>query len=176
MIDATQGVTEQDAKIGGIAHERGKGIIIAVNKWDAVEKDDKTIYRETEKIRSVLSFLSYAEIVFISAKSGQRLTRLFDLIDMVIANNTMRIGTGVLNEIISEATAMHQPPSDKGKRLRIYYATQAGVRPPTFVLFINDKDLMHFSYLRYLENQIRETFEFRGTALKFILRERKEDS
>ncbi len=173
VIDATQGVTEQDAKIGGIAHERGKGIIIAVNKWDAVEKDDKTIYRETEKIRSVLSFLSYAEIVFISAKSGQRLTRLFDLIDMVIANNSMRIATGVLNEIISEATAMHQPPSDKGKRLRIYYATQAGVKPPTFVLFINDKDLMHFSYLRYLENQIRETFEFRGTALKFILRERK---
>ncbi len=174
VIDATQGVTEQDAKIGGIAHERGKGIIIAVNKWDAVEKDDKTIYRETEKIRSVLSFLSYAEIVFISAKSGQRLTRLFGLIDMVIANNTMRIGTGVLNEIISEATAMHQPPSDKGKRLRIYYATQAGVRPPTFVLFVNDKDLMHFSYLRYLENRIRETFEFRGTALKFILRERKD--
>ncbi len=174
VIDATQGVTEQDAKIGGIAHERGKGIIIAVNKWDAVEKDDKTIYRETEKIRSVLSFLSYAEIVFISAKSGQRLTRLFGLIDMVIANNTMRIGTGVLNEIISEATAMHQPPSDKGKRLRIYYATQAGVKPPTFVLFVNDKELMHFSYLRYLENRIRETFEFRGTALKFILRERKD--
>ncbi len=174
VIDATQGVTEQDAKIGGIAHERGKGIVIAVNKWDAVEKDDKTIYRETEKIRSVLSFLSYAEIVFISAKSGQRLTRLFDLIDMVIANNAMRIGTGVLNEIISEATAMHQPPSDKGKRLRIFYATQAGVKPPTFVLFVNDKDLMHFSYLRYLENQIRETFEFRGTALKFIIRERKE--
>ncbi len=174
VIDATQGVTEQDAKIGGIAHERGKGIVIAVNKWDAVEKDDKTIYRETEKVRSVLSFLSYAEIVFISAKSGQRLTRLFDLIDMVIANNSMRIGTGVLNEIISEATAMHQPPSDKGKRLRIYYATQAAVKPPTFVLFVNDKDLMHFSYLRYLENQIRETFEFRGTALKFILRERKD--
>ncbi len=174
VIDATQGVTEQDAKIGGIAHERGKGIIIAVNKWDAVEKDGKTIYRETEKVRSVLSFLSYAEIVFISAKSGQRLTRLFDLVDMVIANNSMRIGTGILNEIISEATAMHQPPSDKGKRLRIYYSTQAGIKPPTFVLFVNDKDLMHFSYLRYLENQIRETFEFRGTALKFILRERKD--
>ncbi|MCC8067608.1 MAG: ribosome biogenesis GTPase Der [Lachnospiraceae bacterium] len=173
VIDATQGVTEQDAKIAGIAHERGKGIIIAVNKWDAVEKDDKTIYKFTDKIRQVLSFMTYAEIVFISAKTGQRLTKLFDLIDMVIANNAMRIGTGVLNEIISEATAMHQPPSDKGKRLRIYYATQAGVKPPTFVFFVNDKKLMHFSYLRYLENQIRETFEFRGTSLKFIIRERK---
>ncbi len=173
VIDATQGVTEQDAKIAGIAHERGKGIIIAVNKWDAIEKDDKTLYRHRDKIREVLSFMSYAEIVFISAKSGQRLTNLFDLIDMVIANNAMRIGTGVLNEIISEATAMHQPPSDKGKRLRIYYATQAGIKPPTFVLFVNDKDLMHFSYLRYLENQIRETFGFRGTSLKFIIRERK---
>ncbi len=173
VIDATEGVTEQDAKIAGIAHERGKGIIIAVNKWDAVEKDDKTIYRFTEQVRSVLSFMTYAEIVFISAKTGQRLNRLFDLIDMVIANNAMRVGTGVLNEIVSEACAMHQPPSDKGKRLRIYYATQAGVKPPTFVLFVNDKKLMHFSYLRYLENQIRETFEFRGTSLKFILRERK---
>ncbi len=173
VIDATQGVTEQDAKIAGIAHERGKGIIIAVNKWDAVEKDDKTIYRQRDRIREVLSFMSYAEIVFISAKTGQRLTNLFDLIDMVIANNSMRVGTGVLNEIISEAAAMHQPPSDKGKRLRIYYATQAGVKPPTFVLFVNDKDLMHFSYLRYLENQIREIFEFRGTSLKFIIRERK---
>ncbi len=174
VIDATQGVTEQDAKIAGIAHERGKGILIAVNKWDAVEKDDKTIYRQTEKIREVLSFMDYAEIVFISAVTGQRLTRLFDLIDLVIANNSMRIGTGVLNEIITEACAMHQPPSDKGRRLRIYYATQAGVKPPTFVLFVNDKKLMHFSYLRYLENQIRETFGFRGTALKFIIRERKE--
>ncbi len=173
VIDATQGVTEQDAKIAGIAHERGKGIIIAVNKWDAVEKDDKTIYKFTEKVRQVLSFMTYAEIVFISAKTGQRLTKLFDLIDMAIANNAMRIGTGVLNEIISEATAMHQPPSDKGKRLRIYYATQAGVKPPTFVFFVNDKKLMHFSYLRYLENQIRETFEFRGTSLKFFIRERK---
>ncbi len=174
VIDATQGVTEQDAKIAGIAHERGKGILIAVNKWDAVEKDDKTIYRQTEKIREVLSFMDYAEIVFISAETGQRITKLFDLIDLVIANNSMRIGTGVLNEILTEACAMHQPPSDKGRRLKIYYATQAGVKPPTFVLFVNDKKLMHFSYLRYLENQIRETFGFRGTALKFIIRERKE--
>ncbi len=173
MIDATEGVTEQDAKIAGIAHERGKGVIIAVNKWDAVEKDSKTIYQFTEQVRSVLSFMTYAELIFLSAKTGQRVTKLFDLIDLVIANNTMRVGTGVLNEIVAEATAMHQPPTDKGKRLRIYYVTQAGVKPPTFVLFVNDKKLMHFSYLRYLENQIRETFEFRGTALKFILRERK---
>ncbi len=175
VIDATEGVTDQDAKIAGIAHERGKGIIIAVNKWDAVEKDDKTIYRQSEKIRQTLSFMSYAELVFVSAKTGQRLDKLFDLIDMVLANNAMRIGTGVLNEIVSEATAMHQPPTDKGKRLRIYYVTQAGVKPPTFVFFVNDKKLMHFSYARYLENRIRETFEFRGTAIKFIIRERKED-
>ncbi|MCD8299618.1 MAG: ribosome biogenesis GTPase Der [Clostridiales bacterium] len=174
VIDATEGVTEQDAKIAGVAHERGKGIIIAVNKWDAVEKDDKTIYRFTEKVRETLSFMSYAELIFISAKTGQRLNKLYDLIDMVLANNAMRIGTGVLNEIISEATAMHQPPTDKGKRLRIFYVTQAGVKPPTFVFFVNDKKLMHFSYQRYLENQIRETFEFRGTAIKFIIRERSE--
>ena len=173
VIDATEGVTEQDAKIAGIAHERGKGIIIAVNKWDAVEKDDKTIYRHTERIRQVLSFMPYAEILFVSAKSGQRLGKLFDLIDVVIENNSMRVATGVLNEIIAEAVAMQQPPSDKGKRLKIYYTTQAAVKPPTFVVFVNDKELMHFSYTRYLENRIRETFGFRGTALKFIIRERK---
>ncbi|MCD8216965.1 MAG: ribosome biogenesis GTPase Der [Clostridiales bacterium] len=174
VIDATEGVTEQDAKIAGIAHERGKGIIIAVNKWDAVEKDDKTMYRHTSRIRETLSFMPYAEIMFISAKTGQRLTKMYEMIDMVIANNSMRIATGVLNEIIMEAVAMHEPPSDKGKRLRIYYATQAAVKPPTFVLFVNDKALMHFSYTRYLENRIRETFGFRGTALKFIIRERKD--
>jgi GTP-binding protein len=175
VIDATEGVTEQDAKIAGIAHERGKGIIIAVNKWDAVEKDDKTIYRHTEKIRQVLSFMPYAEILFISAKSGQRLNKLFELIDVVIENNSMRVATGVLNEIVAEAVAMQQPPSDKGKRLKIYYVTQVAVKPPTFVVFVNDKELMHFSYTRYLENRIRETFGFRGTALKFITRERKEE-
>lgn len=175
VIDATEGVTEQDAKIAGIAHERGKGIIIAVNKWDAIEKDDKTIYRHTEKIRQILSFMSYAEIIFISAKSGQRLNKIFELIDVVIANNSMRVATGVLNEIVTEAVAMQQPPSDKGKRLRIYYTTQVAVKPPTFVIFVNDKELMHFSYTRYLENRIRETFGFRGTALKFIIRERKEE-
>ena len=175
VIDATEGVTEQDAKIAGIAHERGKGIIIAVNKWGAIEKDDKTIYRHTEKIRQILSFMPYAEIIFISAKSGQRLNKIFELIDVVIANNSMRVATGVLNEIVTEAVAMQQPPSDKGKRLRIYYTTQVAVKPPTFVIFVNDKELMHFSYTRYLENRIRETFGFRGTALKFIIRERKEE-
>lgn len=175
VIDATEGVTEQDAKIAGIVHERGKGIIIAVNKWDAIEKDDKTIYRHTEKIRQILSFMPYAEIIFISAKSGQRLNKIFELIDVVIANNSMRVATGVLNEIVTEAVAMQQPPSDKGKRLRIYYTTQVAVKPPTFVIFVNDKELMHFSYTRYLENRIRETFGFRGTALKFIIRERKEE-
>ena len=175
VIDATEGVTEQDAKIAGIAHDRGKGIIIAVNKWDAIEKDDKTIYRHTEKIRDILSFMPYAEILFISAKSGQRLNKIFDTIDFVIENNSMRVSTGVLNEIVTEAVAMQQPPSDKGKRLRIYYTTQVSVKPPTFVIFVNDKQLMHFSYTRYLENRIRDTFGFRGTALRFIIRERKEN-
>ena len=174
MIDATEGVTEQDAHIAGIAHERGKGIIIAVNKWDAVEKDDKTIYRHTEKIRQVLSFMSYATIVFISAKSGQRVNQIFEIIDSVIENNSMRVATGVLNEIVTEACAMQQPPTDKGKRLKIYYVTQVAVGPPTFVIFVNDKELAHFSYIRYLENRIRDTFGFAGTALKFIVRERKE--
>lgn len=175
VIDALEGVTEQDAKIAGIAHERGKGIIIAVNKWDAIEKDDKTIYRHTERIRQILSFMPYAEILFISAKSGQRLNKIFELIDVVLENNSMRVATGVLNEIVAEAVAMQQPPSDKGKRLKIYYTTQVAVKPPTFVVFVNDKELMHFSYTRYLENRIRDTFGFRGTALKFIIRERKEE-
>lgn len=174
VIDATEGVTEQDAKIAGIAHERGKGIVIAVNKWDAIEKDDKTIYKFTNKIRDTLSYMPYAELIFISAKSGQRLPKLFDMIDAVIENHALRVQTGVLNEILSEATAMKQPPSDKGKRLKIYYITQVSVKPPTFVLFINDKELMHFSYTRYIENQIRDTFGFRGTPIRFIARERKE--
>ncbi len=173
VIDAVEGVTEQDAKIAGIAHERGKGIVIAVNKWDAIEKNDKTIYRHTERIREILSFMPYAEILFISAKTGQRTQKLFDMIDVVLENNSMRVATGVLNEIMSEAVAMQQPPSDKGKRLKLYYITQAAVKPPTFVIFVNDKELMHFSYTRYLENRIREAFGFRGTSLKFIIRERK---
>ena len=174
MIDATEGVTEQDAKIAGIAHDRGKGIVIAVNKWDAIEKDDKTVYRYTEEIRKVLSYMPYAEILFISAETGQRLPKLFDTINMVIDNQTMRVATGVLNEIMAEAVALQQPPSDKGKRLKLYYITQVSVKPPTFVVFVNDKELMHFSYTRYLENKIRDTFGFRGTSLKFIIRERKD--
>lgn len=174
VIDATEGVTEQDAKIAGIAHENGKGIIIAVNKWDAIEKNDKTVYEYTNKVRQILSFMQYAEIMFISAKTGQRLPKLFDMIDTVIENHTMRIETGVVNEIMAEAVAMQQPPSDKGKRLRLYYITQVSVKPPTFVIFVNDKELMHFSYTRYIENRIREAFGFRGTPLRFIIRERKE--
>ena len=173
VIDATEGVTEQDAKIAGIAHERGKGIIVAVNKWDAIEKTDKTIYEYTRKIKEVLSFIPYAEYLFISAATGQRLTKLFEMIDVVRQNQNLRVATGVLNEIMTEAVAMQQPPSDKGKRLKIYYMTQVAVKPPTFVIFVNDKELMHFSYTRYLENQIRHAFGFKGTSLKFLVRERK---
>ena len=174
VIDAKEGVTEQDAKIAGIAHERGKGIIVAVNKWDAVEKNDKTIYQYTNKLKETLSFMPYAEYIFISAETGQRLPKLFEMIDAVRQNQNLRVATGVLNEIVSEAVAMQQPPSDKGKRLKIYYVTQVAVKPPTFVVFVNDKELMHFSYTRYLENQIRNAFGFRGTSMKFLIRERKE--
>lgn len=174
VIDATEGVTEQDAKIAGIAHERGKGVIIVVNKWDAIEKNDKTMREYENKIRQVLSYMPYAEIMYVSAMTGQRLNKLYDMIDMVIENQTLRVATGVLNEIMTEAVAMQQPPSDKGKRLKLYYITQVAVKPPTFVIFVNDKELMHFSYTRYLENKIREAFGFRGTSLKFFIRERKE--
>ena len=174
VIDASEGITAQDATIAGIAHERGKGVIIAVNKWDKIEKNDKTMNKFTTEIRETLSYMPYAELVFISAETGQRLPKLFDLIDMVIESQTLRVQTGVLNEILTEAMAMKQPPSDKGKRLRIYYMTQVSVKPPTFVMFINDKELMHFSYTRYIENQVRNTFGFRGTPIRFIARERKE--
>ena len=174
VIDATEGVTEQDAKIAGIAHERGKGIIIVVNKWDAIEKNDKTMREYENNVRRVLSFMPYAEIMYVSAETGQRLNKLYDMIDMVIENQTLRVATGVLNEIMTEAVAMQQPPSDKGKRLKLYYITQVAVKPPSFVIFVNNKELMHFSYTRYLENKIREAFGFRGTALKFFIRERKE--
>ena len=174
VIDATEGVTEQDAKIAGIAHERGKGVIIAVNKWDAIEKNDKTIYEHSKRIREILSYLSYAEIIFISAKTGQRMNKMFDMIDMIIDSQTMRIQTGVLNEILTEAVAMQQPPSDKGRRLKLFYITQVSIKPPTFVIFVNDKKLMHFSYTRYIENKIRDAFGFKGTSLRFIIRERKE--
>ena len=174
LIDGEEGVTEQDAKIAGIAHDRGKAVIIAVNKWDLVEKNNKTVNKYTARIREVLSFMPYAEITFISAMTGQRLQKLFDLIDIVAENHAMRISTGVLNEIMAQAVALQQPPSNKGKRLKLYYMTQTGVKPPTFVIFVNDKKLMHFSYTRYIENQIREAFGFKGTPLKFIIRERKE--
>ncbi len=175
VIDAAEGVTEQDAKIAGIAHERGKAVIIAVNKWDAVEKSDKTMNEFTKKVRMTLSYMPYAEIIYISALTGQRLGKLFETIDVVSENHAMRVATGVLNEIMAEAVAMQQPPTDKGKRLRLYYITQVAVKPPTFVIFVNDKELMHFSYTRYIENQIRETFGFKGTPLKFIIRERGEE-
>ena len=174
VIDATEGVTEQDAKIAGIAHERGKGVIIVVNKWDAIEKNDKTMNEFESQIRQTLAYMPYAEIMYVSAVTGQRLNRLYDMIDMVIENQTLRVATGVLNEIMAEAVALQQPPSDKGKRLKLYYITQVSVKPPTFVIFVNDKELMHFSYTRYLENKIREAFGFRGTSLKFFIRERKE--
>ena len=172
VIDATEGVTEQDAKIAGIAHERGKGMIIAVNKWDLVEKDNTTMKKFTEKIREKLSYMPYAELIFLSAKTGQRLPKLFDMIDAVIENCALRVQTGVLNEILTEAMAMKQPPSDKGKRLKIYYGSQTGVKPPKFTLFINDKNLTHFSYQRYLENKIRENFGFEGTPVQFEYREK----
>lgn len=174
VIDATEGITEQDAKIAGIAHDRGKGIVIVINKWDAIEKDDKTIYKYKNEIRGTLSYMPYAEMMFVSAQTGQRLPKLFEMIDMVLENQSQRVQTGVLNEIMSEAVALQQPPSDKGKRLKLYYITQVSIKPPTFVIFVNDKELMHFSYTRYLENKIRDTFGFRGTSLKFIIRERKD--
>ena len=175
VIDAIEGISEQDAKIAGIAHERGKGIVIAVNKWDAVEEKHTNSTRDFEKdIRRVLSYLNYAEVIFISAQTGQRLGKLFATIDMVLENQQRRIPTGVLNEILTEAVAMQSPPTDKGKRLKLYYMTQVAVKPPTFVLFVNDKELMHFSYLRYLENKLRESFAFKGTALKIITRERRD--
>jgi len=173
MIDATEGVTEQDAKIAGIAHDRGKGMIIAVNKWDAIEKDTHTANKFTENIRVILSFVPYASVIYISAKSGQRINKLFDLLDTVIMNHQLRVATGVLNEILTEAVAMQQPPTDKGKRLKLFYITQVSVKPPTFVIFVNDKELMHFSYERYIENKIREAFGFAGTPIKIFIRERK---
>ena len=175
VIDALEGITEQDAKIVGIAHDRGKGIIIVVNKWDLIEKNNKTVNEYTNDIREVLAYMPYAEIIFISAETGQRLHKIFEVIEVVIQNQNLRVATGVLNEIMMEATALQQPPSDKGKRLKLFYITQVAVKPPTFVIFVNDKELMHFSYTRYIENKIREAFGFGGTSLKFFIRERKEN-
>ena len=174
MIDATEGFTEQDSKVAGFAHEQGKACIIAVNKWDAVEKDDKTMDAQRKKLMNDFSFMSYAPIIFISAKTGQRVDRLFELIRFVDTQNAMRITTGMLNDLLARATARVQPPSDKGRRLKIYYMTQISTRPPTFVCFCNSKKLFHFSYARYLENQIRETFGLEGTPVRILIRERGE--
>lgn len=176
VIDASEGVTEQDAKIIGIAHDRGKGIIIAVNKWDLIVKNNNTVKEFQNDIREKLSFIPYAEMLFISAQTGQRLHKLFEMVEVVIQNQNLRVSTGVLNEIMTEAVALQQPPTDKGRRLRLFYITQVSVKPPTFVIFVNDKELMHFSYTRYIENKIREAFGFSGTSLKFIIRERKENA
>ncbi len=175
VIDASEGVTEQDAKIAGIAHERGKGVVIVVNKWDLIEKNDKTMNEHTEKIRNVLSYMPYAQLLFISALTGQRLNKLFDMIDIVIENHALRISTGVLNDILAEAVALQQPPSDKGRRLKLFYITQVAVKPPTFIIFVNSKKLMHYSYQRYIENKLREAFGFIGTPIHFIIRERNAD-
>ena len=172
MLDATEGFTEQDSKVAGIAHELGKACIIAVNKWDLVEKDGKTMDSERKKLMGDFGFMSYAPIIFISAKTGQRIDRLFELIKFVDSQNAMRISTGKLNDVLASATARVQPPSDKGKRLKIFYMTQASTRPPTFVCFVNNKDLFHYSYQRYLDNQIREVFGLEGTPTKFVIRER----
>lgn len=176
MIDAVEGFTEQDSKVAGIAHDLGKACIIAVNKWDAVEKDGNTMDKYRKKLMNDFSFMSYAPIIFISAKTGQRIERLYELIKYVDSQNAMRISTGKLNDILAAATARVQPPTDKGKRLKIYYITQASTRPPTFVSFVNRKELFHFSYQRYLENQIREVFGLEGTPVRFVIREREDKS
>ncbi len=172
MVDATEGVTEQDTKIAGYAHEQGKASIIVVNKWDIVEKETNTMNNFKNKIKEGFNFMMYAPSVFISAKTGQRVDSLFEMINSTVEQNTKRISTGLLNDVINEAIAMVQPPSDKGKRLKIYYATQASIKPPTFVLFVNNTELAHYSYVRYLENQLRAKFGFEGTPIKFIIREK----
>ena len=174
MIDGVEGFTEQDSKVAGLAHDRGKGCIIAVNKWDAVEKDGKTMDQMRKKLMNDFSFMPYAPFVFLSAKTGQRVERLFELIRFVAGQNAMRISTGMLNDVLATATARVQPPTDKGRRLKIYYMTQASTKPPTFVCFVNRADLFHFSYQRYLENQIRAVFGLEGTPVRFIVREKGE--
>lgn len=176
MIDGKEGMTEQDTKIAGYVHEQGKASIIVVNKWDIVEKETNTMKKFKNRVKEFFNFMMYAPSVFISAKTGLRTESLFEMIDSVLEENTKRISTGVLNDVINEAIAMVQPPSDKGKRLKIYYATQSGVKPPTFVLFVNRAELAHYSYVRYLENQLREKFGFEGTPIKFIIREKGENS
>ena len=176
MLDATEGFTEQDSKVAGYAHEQGKGCIIVVNKWDAVEKDGRTMDEMRKKLEVGFSFMSYAPMLFISAKTGQRVEKLFELINYVNNQNAVRISTGKLNDLLAYATARVQPPTDRGKRLKIYYCTQPSTRPPTFIFFCNDKELFHFSYQRYLENQIRETFGLEGTPIRVVVRERGKDN
>ena len=174
MIDAIEGFTEQDSKVAGMAHEAGKGCVIVVNKWDAIEKDDKTMQEYRKKLEVDFAFMSYAPILFVSAKTGQRIDRLFETIKQVANANAMRITTGTLNDILAQAVARVQPPTDKGKRLKIYYMTQASTKPPTFICFVNSAELFHFSYQRYLENRIRDTFGLEGTPVRFIIRERND--
>ena len=176
MIDAVTGITEQDEKIAGLAHEAGKASIIVVNKWDAVDKDNSTVKKYTEDVMTALSYMTYAPILFISAKTGQRVDKLFELINKVHAANCMRITTGMLNDVLTDATNRVQPPTDKGKRLKLYYMTQAQTQPPTFVIFVNNAELFHFSYQRYIENKLREVFGFEGTPIRIIVRERGEDN
>lgn len=175
MIDAREGVTEQDTKIAGYAHEQGKASIIVINKWDLIEKTTGTMEEYRKSVYEKLSFMTYAPVLFISAKTGQRVHRLFELIKYVSDQAALRISTGMLNDVVNEATAMVQPPSDKGKRLKIYYVTQAGIKPPTFIIFVNDAELMHYSYERYIENHLRKSFGFEGTPIRFILRERDKE-
>ena len=172
MIDCLEGVTDQDAKIAGEAHEAGKGVIIAINKWDEYEKETMTLERYKKEVYNKLSYLSYAPVIFISAKTGQRIDKLFDMINNVAKENAKRISTSTLNQVINEAIAIVQPPTDKGKRLRIYYGTQVATKPPTFVIFVNRKELFHFSYERYLVNQIRKEFGLEGTPVRIIVREK----
>ncbi len=174
MIDATEGVTEQDTKIAGYVHEQGKAAVFAVNKWDLVEKETNTMKNFKDSLLEGFNFMMYAESIFISAKTGQRVDDLFEMVDIAVEENKKRISTGLLNDVINEAIALVQPPSDKGKRLKIFYGTQVSVKPPTFVIFVNSKDLAHYSYIRYLENKIRAAFGFRGTPIKFIIREKGE--
>ena len=175
VIDASEGITDQDTKIAGNAHEDGKGMVILVNKWDLIEKDDRTMNQFRKDIKTKLAFMPYAELLFVSALTGQRLIKIYNILDMVIQYHSLRISTGVINEILAKATAEVEPPQDKGKRLRLYYMTQVAVKPPTFVVFVNDKELAHFSYIRYLENKLREAFIFKGTPIRIIVRERKEE-
>ncbi len=173
MIDATEGVTEQDEKIAGIAHEAGKGIIIVVNKWDLVEKETNTMEKYKKQVYDKLAYLSYAPIIFVSATTGQRIDKIFSMINEVDKQNSQRISTGLLNDVLADAVTITQPPSDKGRRLKVYYMTQVSIRPPTFVIFVNSKELMHFSYVRYIENHLRKQFGFKGTPIHMIIRERK---